>query len=198
MRLKPDNVSFQCDYCHTSFLPEANADDGVRVLGEPSGQDCPICSTGLTHATLSNIRICYCTKCRGMLVPMGALQSLVDELQAQKRGATVQPAADTSDLRRKINCPQCHHPMDAHFYAGPGHVIIDSCENCCIIWLDGGGLMRIVQAPERQFDTTETLLTSPTMDSAIDSALTRGIATNLAVDVASDIVFNVVDSLFNE
>jgi Zn-finger nucleic acid-binding protein len=58
-----------------------------------------------------------------------------------------QPAADSSDLRRKIDCPRCHHRMDTHFYAGPGNVVIDSCENCCLIWLDRGELMHIVHAP---------------------------------------------------
>jgi hypothetical protein len=75
--------------------------------------------------------------------------------------------------------------MDAHFYAGPGHVIIDSCENCCLIWLDGGELMRIVQAPEDQFARNETLLTDSTMDT-IQARETVG---NLALDAAADILF---------
>ena len=57
------------------------------------------------------------------------------------------PPADGSDLRRKIDCPQCRHRMDTHFYAGPGNVVIDSCENCSLIWLDRGELMHIVRAP---------------------------------------------------
>ena len=36
--------------------------------------------------------------------------------------------------------------MDAHFYAGPGNVVIDSCEDCSLIWLDHGKLMRLVLA----------------------------------------------------
>ena len=38
--------------------------------------------------------------------------------------------------------------MDAHFYAGPGNVVIDSCEECSLIWLDRGELMHIVHAPD--------------------------------------------------
>jgi Zn-finger nucleic acid-binding protein len=38
--------------------------------------------------------------------------------------------------------------MDTHFYAGPGNVIVDSCGNCFLIWLDRGELMRIVHAPD--------------------------------------------------
>jgi len=192
MRLKPDMTSFRCEYCQRVFLPDVNADDGVRVLGEPSGQDCPICAIGLVHATLNNIRICYCTKCHGMLVPMGALSALVDEVQGQQRGGTIQPRADAADLQRKINCPECHHRMDTHFYAGPGNVVIDSCENCCLTWLDGGELKRIAAAPEEQFASTETLLTSPTMDSSLSS----DIATGIAVDVAGSILLDGIDTLF--
>jgi hypothetical protein len=82
--------------------------------------------------------------------------------------------------------------MDTHFYAGPGNVVIDSCENCCLTWLDGGELTRIAAAPEEQFESTETLLTSPTMD----SSLSRDIATGLAVDVAGSILLDGIDTLF--
>ena len=146
MRLKPDMESFKCDYCQSVYFPEKN-DDGVRVLNEQSGQDCPLCSAPLMRATLANMPIIYCTGCHGMLVPMPALEGLVEELRAGK-GSEADPAApDKEDLQRKINCPQCHHPMDAHFYAGPGNAVINSCEDCCLIWMDRGVLMRIVRAP---------------------------------------------------
>ena len=199
MRLKSDSTSFRCEYCQRVFLPETNADDGVRALGEPSGQDCPICVVGLVHATLNNIRICYCTKCHGMLVPMGALSALVDAVQGQKRGGTIQPPADAEDLQRKTNCPACHHRMDTHFYGGPGNVVIDSCENCSLIWLDGGEVTRIAAAPEEQFASTETLLSSPTMD--LPMSLNFGtntaadLAVSLAMDVATDTIFDVADNL---
>jgi Zn-finger nucleic acid-binding protein len=199
MSLKADMTSFRCDYCQRIFLPEVNTDDGVRVLGEPSGQNCPICNTDLVHGTLNNIRVCYCTKCHGMLVPMGALSALVDAVQGQQRGGTIQPPADAEDLQRKMNCPACRRRMDTHFYGGPGNVVIDSCENCCLTWLDGGELKRIATAPEEQFATTETLLTSPTMDSSLitmDPSLSGDMATTLAVDVAGSILLDGIDSLF--
>ena len=155
MRLKPDEDSYRCDYCHAVYLPEKD-DDGVRVLGEASSQTCPICTIPLVNAAIAKIRILYCTQCRGMLIPMPALQALVDELQSvQSGGAIGQPPADAQDLDRKINCPQCHHRMDTHFYAGPGNVIVDSCGICWLIWLDRGELMRIAHAPD-EGDKTES------------------------------------------
>jgi Zn-finger nucleic acid-binding protein len=38
--------------------------------------------------------------------------------------------------------------MDTHFYAGPGNVIVDSCDGCSLIWLDRGELTRIAHAPD--------------------------------------------------
>jgi Zn-finger nucleic acid-binding protein len=39
--------------------------------------------------------------------------------------------------------------MDTHPYLGPGHIVIDSCSECGLNWLDSGELMRIVRAPDR-------------------------------------------------
>jgi Zn-finger nucleic acid-binding protein len=146
MHLKPDEDSYKCEYCHSVFLPE-RSNDGVRVLGEVSAQACPICNIPLVNAAIAKVRILYCSKCQGMLIPMQALPTLIDELREGQSGTAPQPAADGSDLQRKIECPKCHHRMDTHFYAGPGNVVVDSCEDCSLIWLDRGELKHIVRAP---------------------------------------------------
>jgi len=152
MRLKPDEDSYKCEYCHSVFLPE-RSDDGVRVLGEVSAQACPVCNLPLVNAAIAKVRILYCSKCQGMLIPMQALPTLIDELRASQSGTAPQPAADGSDLQRKIECPQCRHRMDTHFYAGPGNVVVDSCEDCSLIWFDRGELHHIVRAPGMYAET---------------------------------------------
>jgi Zn-finger nucleic acid-binding protein len=147
MRLKADSESFKCEYCQSIYLPEKN-DDGVRVLDEPSGEDCPVCKTPLARAVLAKVSIAYCTQCRGMLIPMPALETLADELRGGPGSEATPSVPGKDELRRLIDCPQCHHRMDAHFYAGPGNVVIDSCEDCCLIWLDRGELMRIARAAD--------------------------------------------------
>jgi hypothetical protein len=77
---------------------------------------------------------------------MEIVASLVEDLRAGLTTTVIPPPADPTELQRKISCPQCHHRMETHFYAGPGHVIVDSCEACSEIWLDGGELMRVVHA----------------------------------------------------
>lgn len=39
--------------------------------------------------------------------------------------------------------------MATHPYYGPGNVVIDTCEDCNIVWLDFGELSQIVDAPGR-------------------------------------------------
>jgi Zn-finger nucleic acid-binding protein len=56
--------------------------------------------------------------------------------------------------------------METHPYYGPGNVIIDSCGECDLVWLDFGELKQISDAPggDRGVrkpvarDTSETLL----------------------------------------
>ena len=147
MRATGDRL--ECDYCHNVVVPDADS-DGVRVLGPSADQqNCPVCDLLLMQASLANMPLLYCGKCHGELVPMTALGSLVEELRAQSGGHTAtQPAPDAHDLQRRIPCPRCHRTMDAHFYAGPGNVIVDSCETCELIWLDHGELAHIAHAPD--------------------------------------------------
>jgi Zn-finger nucleic acid-binding protein len=147
MRLKPDMESYKCDYCQSTYFPEKN-DDGVRVLGGTADEDCPLCNIPLVHAVLAKSPLLYCTGCKGMMLPMGELEGLIEQLRSAGAASVAPTAPDTEDLRRKINCPQCHHPMDAHFYAGGGNAVINSCEDCSLIWMDRGVLLRIAHAPE--------------------------------------------------
>lgn len=147
MHLKADEDSFTCDYCHSVYVPDKNA-DGVRVLGESSDEPCPNCNVPLTQAALAKTRILYCTKCRGMLIPMQVFNSLIAELQVVEGGSMIQSPADRSDLNRVLNCPHCRQRMDTHLYAGGGNAVIESCEKCLLNWLDHGELPRIVHAPD--------------------------------------------------
>jgi len=147
MHLKADADSYACDYCRSVYLPEKD-DNGVRVLDEASGELCPVCNLALVHAAIGGVRIRYCTHCHGMLVPMQVFESLIDELRSVGNGTVEQPKAERRDLSRKIGCPNCRARMDAHYYGGPGNVVIDSCETCSLNWLDRGELWHIVRAPD--------------------------------------------------
>lgn len=189
MKLTADMESFKCEYCHSVCFPDKN-EDGVRVLDEPSGQECPLCNIPLVHAVLAKNPVIYCKGCKGILIPMSMLEGIIEELRDEHGAGAAPVAGDKDDLRRKINCPQCHRPMDAHFYAGPGNAVIDSCEECSLIWLDRGALMRIVHAPEVS-DSPETSISED-----FDQQQTtdwNGVAKRAAGEI---IVDGIVDSFF--
>jgi Zn-finger nucleic acid-binding protein len=189
MKLKADLQSLKCEYCHSVCFPEKN-DDGVRVLSEQSGHDCPVCTIPLMHAYLGKSPVIYCMKCNGMLIAMGMLEPLIDQSRSEHAAVTAPAPTDKDDLRRKINCPQCHRPMEAHIYGGPGNVVIDSCEDCSLIWLDRGELMRIARAP----DSSPTSHLSPSEDSDPQPrdawvGLGGSIACGMIVDDIADLFF---------
>jgi Zn-finger nucleic acid-binding protein len=151
MRLEDDKEFLSCDYCRNIYFPEKN-DDGVRVLGE-AALACPVCAVPLAHAALAGVRMIYCSRCRGMLIPMDAFVALIEMLRAQGKGpATIPKSPDAKGLERHIDCPQCHRRMDTHYYGGPGNIIIDDCSPCHLNWLDSGELGRIIRAPDRNYD----------------------------------------------
>lgn len=146
MKLASGEDSLTCPYCHSVYFPEKN-DDGVRVLGD-SGEMCPICSIALNDASLDQVPIRYCTRCRGMLIPMEDFAALVNAVRDAGGGAVVRSKSDPEELKRRLTCPHCHGSMDTHFYAGPGNVIISDCERCHLDWLDHGKLQRIAHGAD--------------------------------------------------
>jgi len=148
MRLESGRECLTCDYCRNVYFPEKN-DDGVRVLGEPAAEACPVYGIPLMQAALSGQRLCYCTRCRGMLIGMDVFVALVQELRSRADFVAAVPhAPDPRDLQRKHDCPNCHLRMDTHYYGGPGNIVIDDCSPCRLNWLDHGELDRITQAPD--------------------------------------------------
>jgi len=148
LRLEEDKDYLVCDFCTSMHFPDPNA-DGVRVLGEPATEACPLCQVPLVHAAVGGMRILYCERCRGMLLPMAVFVALIDTLRSAVGHAVLHPP-DPRDLERKIRCPRCHATMDTHPYAGPGAIVIDSCSRCQLDWLDHGELQRVLHAPGRE------------------------------------------------
>jgi len=151
MRLLEGRDSFICDYCRQVYVPQENA-DGVRMLGEASELECPVCSVPLVHASMARHRLLYCQHCRGTLVGMGEFTALIGDLRSETHGGPATPRAPAPDeLQRRLRCPQCHGAMDAHYYAGPGNIVIDDCSRCELNWLDEGELRTIAHAPDHSY-----------------------------------------------
>jgi Zn-finger nucleic acid-binding protein len=152
LRLEEDKDYLVCDFCRNMYFPDSDS-DGVRILGEPSSQPCPVCSVPLVHAAVCGCRLLACERCRGLLISMDVFVAVIEGLKSNSRGTAWAPHhAGPKDLERKIRCPHCGGAMDTHFYGGSGNVVMDSCSACHVDWLDYGELRRIVQAPDRRYD----------------------------------------------
>lgn len=145
--MRASGLGFVCDYCQTVVVPEKGK-DGVQVLDDVDGQQCPVCNgVELKNALLAGVGVEYCETCRGFLVEMDAFPALLSAVRVEQGATIAAPSGDDRELERKIACPRCHRTMEAHFYAGPGHVVMDSCENCQVNWMDAGEIERIAHAP---------------------------------------------------
>jgi len=156
--MRPHGDTLVCDYCRNVVAAEKN-DDGLTLVGEATGeargQCCPLCNLPLQQATLGKVPLLYCGKCQGMLASMEVFADLIDAARVRHPDTIAEPAIDPADLNRRIGC---HRPMDTHTYCGPGNVVMDSCENCQLNWLDRGELTRIAQAPnDAPADRTDDL-----------------------------------------
>jgi Zn-finger nucleic acid-binding protein len=120
------------------------------TLGETGDVACPVCSTGLVTASVAEVRVLHCPKCRGVLAAQEAFSTMVKLLRAGARGEPdpVRPVSQEA-LQREIACPYCVRAMDTHPYYGPGNAVVDNCPRCAVIWLDHGELADIRDAPGR-------------------------------------------------
>lgn len=150
MEMNPDRGCWVCSYCDSEWAPQTNI-EGIRVL-EASEFNCPLCAASLFKARLLDYGVLHCQPCGGVLIPMGDLVPLTDELRASRNApAYVGRPPDPKSLDRHIQCPECHQTMDTHPYYGPGNVVIDTCESCEVHWLDRGELRRIAFAPDHHY-----------------------------------------------
>lgn len=148
MKLEADNKYLSCSYCGHHHFPEPN-EDGVCILAEHAGADCPVCRKPLVHASIDSARLLCCEACRGVLVSMDLFVWIVAHMRARwQTGVQPSAPAELRELDREVRCPHCHRKMDTHRYGGPGNVIIDNCPACQLNWLDYGEFRKIGSAPD--------------------------------------------------
>ncbi len=131
---------FHCPNCGAYHFSQETS-DGVMPLGQPVGASCPVCRLPLQSAQIENETVCYCDRCRGFLAPMDAFGRIVTQRRA-RHGPHEQVTAqfDPTELQRELHCPDCDGRMDAHPYSGGGNAVVDTCEQCGLIWLDADEL----------------------------------------------------------
>ncbi|MBN2446799.1 MAG: zf-TFIIB domain-containing protein [Phycisphaerae bacterium] len=153
MKLVPGRDYFVCEYCTTFGFP-AKSKDGVSVtvLGDVSDLNCPVCAVNLVPAAVAGHEVLYCTRCRGMLASNTNFGDIVASLRAtyEQSDERKPRPIDPSEFKRHLRCPHCEQDFDTHPYYGPGNVVVDTCGECALIWLDHGELDVIRRAPGRR------------------------------------------------
>jgi Zn-finger nucleic acid-binding protein len=151
MRIVREQGLLVCDHCGSQQDAPA-ADDQIEVLGEASST-CPACSIPLLHGRLHGYQLLSCARCGGVLIDMNRFTEIIDAVRASNVSAfrTTMPRQQKPG-ERTLNCPSCGQPFISHHYAGPGNVVIDTCSQCLVNWLDQGELRRIALAPDRRLN----------------------------------------------
>jgi Zn-finger nucleic acid-binding protein len=150
MELSAARGYFFCRYCGSFSFPETTGEDGIRILEETSAaRPCAVCEKPLTSALLDEAHpVQYCRNCRGVLLLRRSFAAVVEKRRAWATNVSGPPVPlNQSELERKLHCPVCKARMTTHPYFGPGNVVIDSCADCELVWLDFGELKQIVDAP---------------------------------------------------
>lgn len=139
-----------CGYCHTFNFPTELDDSADRItpLSMCADVACPVCRQQLLVGAFDEVRIQYCGRCRGVLIPNEAFAYVVRDRRRRYSGFEESPVPiDPREYTRRLDCPCCRSGMEVHPYYGPGSVVIDSCARCHLIWLDHGEIAAIERAP---------------------------------------------------
>jgi Zn-finger nucleic acid-binding protein len=134
-----------CAHCGT-VDPRVGVFYDLETAG-PTSWSCPQCRTPLLEARIEMHPVRYCPSRHGVLVEMKRFVALTDSVRAREpRTGVAQPRRQQPGTR-VLACPVCGQPMLNHIYGGPGNLVIDTCEECAVNWLDPGELRRIARAP---------------------------------------------------
>ncbi len=111
---------------------------------------CLSCGSEMKTVVIEGIEIDVCPNCGGMwfdedeLVKLAELDTDafqgVEEILTPPEKA---PSGQTPGYTGR-KCPRCGAPLFSHYYGGNSDIVIDTCEQCGGVWLDGGEFMKIV------------------------------------------------------
>jgi len=140
----------RCSFCSSLIQLAAVSVDRILPGGVSLDTACPACSEFLHAGLIEGRRVLYCRGCFGILLRHEDFSGIIQERVARR--ASTEPAEprpiDPAALGRQLNCPSCRKPFEVHPYYGPGNIVVDTCAECGLIWLDHGELTRVEQASQ--------------------------------------------------
>jgi hypothetical protein len=117
---------------------------------------CPNCQARLQTVQYEGISIETCPKCNGEWLDDRELGKIVRlrevKFDPEERRAIAESTSITGvvleDVDRDLKCPKCGGTTDAVNYGGDTGIVIDRCNDCRGIWLDGDELEKIQMVVE--------------------------------------------------
>ncbi len=112
---------------------------------------CPACGADMRTAVIGGVEIDICPQCSGIWFDEGELGKLADmDVKAFEGVSEVlkppeeAPKGQVPGISERL-CPRCGVRLFSHRYGGNSDIIIDSCDNCGGVFLDGGEFMKILR-----------------------------------------------------
>jgi Zn-finger nucleic acid-binding protein len=139
----------QCNACGSFWFPTPieQSEDGIVPQNRKTPFGCPRCDTELEVGKIANTEVCFCPTCRGFVIDSESLGGLINARRSTYSGPDDKPTpADFRELEVNGHCPACLKKMEAHHYCGPGNIILDTCMQCKLAWLDHGEISKITRA----------------------------------------------------
>jgi len=176
-----DGGHLTCEHGSTVRSPDAaeGCVDRITPQGEVAPGQCPLCDEPMELGSLDGEMMIYCPTCRGILLTNEVLGKVVARRRAEYQGADTTPAPiEPERLARGVACPQCQQPMECHIYGGPGAVVIDSCFDCRLVWLDSGEISSMERSagvrrrPPKAADQLAVSRVAPVVGPATTGAVT--------------------------
>lgn len=127
---------------------------------------CPSCDATLETTDYEGVRIEICPGCDGEWLDAGELRHIVkvrevrfspEQREAVSAVTKIKPVP-LKGYERNLVCPRCGGQTEPHNYGGDTGIVIDRCEGCGGVWLDGGELERIQMLVESWDDGLPNLL----------------------------------------
>ena len=146
MKLILEKRQFVCNHCTKSYFPKYSS-DGVSIIDGPCQGQCPTCRRHqLVFATIVNKTVLYCQECNGFLLPIRELMPIIQALRTQRTtfSDVAIPRLAESRIKGTIHCPVCQAAMEPHLYGSCENIVVDSCVECGVIWIDKYELDHIV------------------------------------------------------
>ena len=128
-----------CEICRAYRFVDLPDETANRIvsLKRAGSTNCPRCRRRMKDAAMDGLKVEHCADCQGVLLTDDVFAMFVRNRRPDFREAAQGFLVLVEDqLSTDVHCPCCRQPMDIHPCYGPDFLIIDTCVDCRLVWLD--------------------------------------------------------------